>query len=641
MITSKEVFAKRREGAVDEAYRMGLELMGSPNVDDWSKKAFCWCLIDIIKRDAGNDNNQNLPHYRSQLESIEADPTDEVLAKGVRNALSLCNPNGREINQAKTLSKEGRHAEAVAAYKRALAMSPADKNDQTGFGWELYKHSKELLAVENLNLGAVKRNMSDYLKLEVEKPSLLHSCVLQLAAKLAGQDKFSMLVFSRLWNLDNLRQDDFERYRAEDGKEYPSLAEKVIQQVGKEAAASDNTREQESVLPHLDAAIQRFPDNIWLKLDKAKVLLSLGLRDDALSFGLSVAKAKPNEYWAWGLLGDIVSQRDEDAALGCYCKALSSHAEEKFRGKIRLKVARRMVKKNHLSAAKFEVQTVIQAKESEGYKIPAEASDIASQPWFADTVATSSNSDFYKSKQPAAEALLFGDLPWVNACVGEKFTVPDKEGKPKQKRKIFLETSAVPLEVSIPASKLGRKNWTVGDAIKVKGEFQDGKNFKLYLLETRDSTKLWDVLAETIGVVYQVNRERGVLNFIVNREINGFIHLSAISGTFAEGDSIALWLSKYTSKNGPGLTVHEAKTSEKQPSSNIKRQFSEEVRVSNGMGFTESDVFVPPPLVSEHRIQDGQRLNGKAVLSFNKKQGNWGWKAVSISNEFDKYSEPD
>ncbi len=28
MITSKEVFAKRKEGAIDEAYRMALELMG-------------------------------------------------------------------------------------------------------------------------------------------------------------------------------------------------------------------------------------------------------------------------------------------------------------------------------------------------------------------------------------------------------------------------------------------------------------------------------------------------------------------------------------------------------------------------------------------------------------------------------------
>lgn len=638
MITSREVFDKRREGAVDEAYRMALELMSYPNPNDWDRKAYCWCIIDIIKRDAGNGNTENLTHYRRQLENVEADPSDEVLTKGVHNALSLCNPSGREFSQAKALGKEGRHAEAAAAYRKALAACPADREGQTGYGWELFKYSKVLMAAENVNFDVVKRNLNTYLKLDVEKPSLLHSCVLQLAAKLAGQDKLSMLVFSRLWNLDKFRPEDFVRYRAEDGKEYPSLAEKVIQQAGKEAAASDSAREQEQVLPRLDAAIERFPDNVWLKLDKAKLLLSLGMHDKALAFGLAVAKAKPNDYWAWGLLGDIVSRTDGEAALACYCKALSCPAEDKFTGKIRLKVARRMLESNDLSAAKFEVETVARAKESEGHKIPQEAAEIASLPWFAETAAASSNSDFYKSRLPAAEALLFGGLPWVDACVGEKFTVLDKEGKPKQKRKIFLETSSIPVEASIPESKLGRRKWSAGDAIKVKGEFEDGKGFKLYMLEGRNSNTQWDIfkeqdaLTETIGIVDHVNREKGVLHFIVDREIHGVVPLSEIGESFSEGDSIALWLSRYTSKHGTAYLVRRAKTSDKQPGSAIRKQFSEGVRVSNGMGFTESNVFVAPPLVSRYRLEDGQCVSGTAVLSFDKKRGNWGWRAISIAN---------
>jgi tetratricopeptide (TPR) repeat protein len=635
LITSKDVFAKRREGEVDEAYRMALELMGYPSAGDWDKKAFCWCLIDIIKRDAGNGDNEKLTHYREQLESIEADPSDEVLAKGIRNALNLCNPNGREIIQAKALGKEGRHAEAAAVYRRVLATSKGDRETWMSFGWELYRHSKQLMAVENVNLGVVKRNLNDYLKLDVEKPSLLHSCILQLAAKLAGNSKFSMLVFSRLWNLDNLRPEDFERFRTEDGKEYPSLAEKVIQQVGKEAAASDNTQEQENVLPHLDAAIERFPDNVWLKLDKAKVLVSLGMHDEALAFGLAVAKTKPNDYWAWGLLGDIVALSDDEAALGCYSRALSCPAEEKFRGKIRLKVARRMLDSNDLSAAKLEVQTVIHAKENEGQKIPKEAIYIASQSWFAETVAAKSNREFYNFKIPAADTLIFGSMPWIEACIGEKFTVLDKEGRRKEKRKIFLKTSSVAVEANIPASRFGNRAWSEGDAIKVKGEFEDGKKFKLYMLETRNSTKQWDVFTETIGVVDHINREKGVLHFIVNRETDGIIPLSTLRDTFSEGDSIALWLSKYTSKNSTGHSVHFAEASDKPPSLNVKKEFSEEVRISNGMGFTDNEIFIAPPLVSNYQISDGQRVSGTAILSFNKKRGDWGWRAVLISNKED------
>lgn len=631
MITSKDVFAKRKEGAIDEAYRMALELMGSPNADDWDRKSFCWCLIDIIKRGAANGETENLTHYRKQLESIKVDPSDDVLSKSIRNALSLCNLNYREIIQATSLSKDGRHAEAIATYRKALASSPADRESHTGFGWELYKHSKELMAAEHINLGTVKRNLNDYLKLDIEKPSLLHSCILQLAAKLAGQDTFSMLIFSRLWDLKYLRPEDFERFHTKDGKEYPSLAEKVIQQAGKEAAKSENSQEKKRFIPHLDAAIERFSDNIWLKLDKAKILISLGMNDKALAFGLDIAKAKPNDYWAWGLLGDIVSQTDAEASLGCYCKALSCPTDDKFTGKIRLKVAQYMLDSNNLSAAKLEIETVVRVKESEGHKIPQDVVEIVSQPWFTETLSNSSNRDFYNSKISAAEALLFGSLPWVDACIGEKYNILDKDGKSKQKRKILLKISSIPLEVSIPESKFGRNKFSVGDAIKVKCELEGGKIFKLYMLEKRISSKKWDVFSEKIGIIDHLNHSKGILHYIVSREIQGIIPISESNTSFIEGDAIALQLSRYISKNGTAYKVHQVMASDKQPSSDIRREFCEVISLSNNMGFTECDVFIAPPLVSKHQLEDGQQVSGIAVLSFNKKRSNWGWRAISIA----------
>ena len=89
MISNKEVFAKRREGAIDEAYKMALELMAAPQADEWDRKAFAWCLIDLIKRDVKDGQLGSLPHYRSQLESIVVDPADDVLSKGVRHTLSM------------------------------------------------------------------------------------------------------------------------------------------------------------------------------------------------------------------------------------------------------------------------------------------------------------------------------------------------------------------------------------------------------------------------------------------------------------------------------------------------------------------------------------------------------------------------
>jgi hypothetical protein len=290
-----------------------------------------------------------------------------------------------------------------------------------------------------------------------------------------------------------------------------------------------------------------------------------------------------------------------------------------------------MLESNDLSAAKLEVEIVARSKESEGHKIPEEVAEISKQPWFADTTAAPSNRGFYMSKLPAAEALLFGSLSWIDACVGEKYAAPGKGDKPK--RTIFLKSPSIPTETSIPESKLGRRKLAPGDAIRVKGEFDDNQRFKVFILEGREVESKWDVFPESIGVVDHVNREKGILHFIVDRKIDGVVPISKLSESLSEGDSIALRLSSYTAKHGPAYRVHVAKASDQQPGSDIKKQFCEEVRVSNGMGFTGSDVFVAPHLVSKHRLEDGQRVSGTAVLNFNKKRGNWGWKAIHIEDD--------
>ncbi len=637
MITSKDVFIKRKEGAIDEAYQMALQLMGAQHVDDWDRKAMGWCLVDLIKRDVASGSRENLEHYQRQLECLPVADDDDVLQRGIRNALLLCSPNGPLIKQASLLSKDGRHAEAVALYRQARSQGALDPQVQTSMGWDLYKQAKHLLASDQVNFGAVKHNLHDYLKLDVEKPSLLHACFLQLGARLAGQGKLNMLKFLQLWDLKYLRDEDWQRHRAEDGKEYPSLVEKVIQQAGKDAAESADARDLNYILPHIDQAIERFPDNVWLKLDKAKVLLTAGRHEDALTFGMAVAKAKADDYWAWELLGDIVGGTDPAAALGCYCKALCCPAEDKFTGKVRLKLARSMIDINDLSAAKHEVETVLRQKENEGQRIPDTAVQISSQPWFASTQANESNSDYYRCHAGSAESLLLSQLPWIAANIGERFVVPGMENKPK--RRIFVKTSAEPLEASVAEWKFGHGKLAAGEGLQVKGELDEKGRFKIYAIEVRPTQGRWDVFPRRVGVVDHVNTEKNVLHFIVDRTIDGVIPLADLATQFKEGDAIAVKFSKYSTKKGQTYRVLHAEATGDMPSAQVWKQFNEEVRVSNGMGFTLGDVFIPPPLVAEHHIQDGQSVSGAAILNFNKKRQNWGWKAISLAPQVEAVEE--
>lgn len=73
-----------------------------------------------------------------------------------------------------------------------------------------------------------------------------------------------------------------------------------------------------------------------------------------------------------------------------------------------------------------------------------------------------------------------------------------------------------------------------------------------------------------------------------------------------------LRVSKYMSKNGPAYRIHHAKASDEQADSDIRMQFCEKVRISKDMRFTKSDIFISPPLVIKHHLEDGQHLSGTA-----------------------------
>ena len=48
--SSKEVFAERKQGNIQKAYKMAQQLVQHNPKDSWNHKALAWCLIDLIKQ---------------------------------------------------------------------------------------------------------------------------------------------------------------------------------------------------------------------------------------------------------------------------------------------------------------------------------------------------------------------------------------------------------------------------------------------------------------------------------------------------------------------------------------------------------------------------------------------------------------
>ena len=627
MITSRDVRAKQEEGKLDEAYALGLQLMASHEVDSWGKQAFGWCLLRLIKRDIEAGNHANLPHYRRQLEGLDIPPQAEPLLKQRQYMLAQSSPDRERRERAKMLSKAKQHREAIEIYRELVNGSSHDEALCTSLGWELYYQTKVLTAAEPPKVGEVRRLLFEYLRLDVEKPSLLHTCMLSVAAKLAS-DNLKMLPFSRLWDLKNLREEDYAPYVPKDGKPLPSLAEKVVRQLAKEAAKSGNRDDIEYALPHVDNAIARYPDDIWLKNSKAKALLALGRQQEALHYGVAVVKAKKREYWAWVLLAEICDKSDPDAALSCYCKALLCSPEEQYIGKVRLALAERLIQSGEYSRAKHEVELVIARRRQESRPVPELAARIAQLPWFETTVALVSNTDFYRVNTDAAEALLYSDLPWMNACVGETFTTPGKDDRPRRWRRLYVQRAGVPIEARLPEAHFDYSHLAVGAAVRVKGELDERAHLQVALLEERRSDSLWDLFPPQIAVIDAVNGEKGLAHYIVSRDIDGVIPLAALPNVVAPGDSLALRISQYDSKQGRRFRVLEAQATVEPASATLRKDFLGVVRADREMGFTEEKIFIPPPLMRAAAIADGDQVAGIAVLNHNRARNSWGWKAV-------------
>lgn len=143
----------------------------------------------------------------------------------------------------------------------------------------------------------------------------------------------------------------------------------------------------------------------------------------------------------------------------------------------------------------------------------------------------------------------------------------------------------------------------------------------------------WDLFKATRLVFEQAAEEQFSPPLVAEakQHLNAYMKLADYDAEPIVGDSVVLKLATFRSRKGPGIRVISAAPTNSEPGTHICKPFSATVRVSNGMGFTCDNIFIPPDLVSAHSINDEDATTGVAVLNYNKKRQVWGWKAITIS----------
>ncbi len=311
-----------------------------------------------------------------------------------------------ELKAAIAHAKAGQNI--TAAYQKFTQLFDEGKlevRQRNDYGWLIYYALKQARNADALRR---KQMLNNYLKLQLPKPSMLHSLILSEAVTLEKNIplEFRIRDFMRLWGWECLREDDWTPFVTDDGKTMSSLVEKLISVYVKELK-TDGVVACPEFCQVVDAALVRYPKNQYMPKYKATVLLSQGKRAEALDYYKVMIMQSPAKQYLWEQAAELVDNMDTKIAL--LCKAVTCGADEEFIGKIRMSLAHLLVAKGLRNNAKYELEKYRITYESKKYHLKAEFQQAYNQ--LADVAAAESNDAVYAEYFAKADEFIYSALP--------------------------------------------------------------------------------------------------------------------------------------------------------------------------------------------------------------------------------------
>lgn len=550
---STEIYDLRREGRLDEARQKAEELLRQDNQDQDVWKAYAWTLIDICKREQQRGNIEGarqISDYLSRLRfNTTYDEFAETLVKKIQQLKLTVNPFYTQIQEAKELSQNGNNDRAWEILRQLAIDGHLPEEAHESYGWTIYRYLRDHISA--LNSVEVRTQLRDYINLKNERPSNLHSQILNFALNYSKQDdNFKLVSFLRLWGPDNLRDSDFDDSRGGDGKSIPSLMSRIARAVvdyplnevqefvellprkknefiemmkehffwklyhsteGGVSASTWNLFEEylaffpeapassshsrvlglaERIMKDNNAwrfydffrqwnpeklrevdwkeekgdngetykplavkclkkareaieslsdeqigdlqwlidlygtAVEKFPDDDWNIRSKALLHLRAGQLATAKSIYKDLCLKMGEKYYIWSEFADCWEDTEVKTAL--LCKALSLEKNEDFIGKIRLELARQLIKAKKYENAAVELEQHIKHYTEMGWRIDEEVDTLLGQ-CSSITPAKDKNAAFYDENISIAEEHAYADIPYTDMVLVDKWE--NDEGK--------------------------------------------------------------------------------------------------------------------------------------------------------------------------------------------------------------------
>ena len=166
--SSQHVFALRKDKKLLEAYNLAFKLYEKDPNDEWVEKAYLWTLVDIVKQKISPSSppiplpNGDKQIYFDKLLSFNTD--DEILKEQIQLLKPKLSIDYGEIQQAETLSKNGKHSESLALFRKIKNEGKLSPLNHDSFGWAIYRYLKN--NNDKLEVLEVKKLLQEYLMLQ-------------------------------------------------------------------------------------------------------------------------------------------------------------------------------------------------------------------------------------------------------------------------------------------------------------------------------------------------------------------------------------------------------------------------------------------------------------------------------------------
>lgn len=227
-MSTSRIYELRKEGRKEEAYIYALSLYQQDSNDDDIKKALSWTLIDKIKMFIESENIHQANILLLQLCRLRFDYIDDFVESIKTQIISLTYRIFPQIREASDLSKSGQHTQALAIMQSMIENNQLSELHHESYGWVIYRYIKA--EESNISSVEVRTFLRDYMNLKNERPSMLHSMILNFALNYSKtHSDFKFYNFFLLWNPDNLRHEDLHDGH-KDGNSIPSLISRICRE---------------------------------------------------------------------------------------------------------------------------------------------------------------------------------------------------------------------------------------------------------------------------------------------------------------------------------------------------------------------------------------------------------------------------